>query len=143
MSSFLSLNIHFQTLIESLAIGAQPVEPDNMPIEGSLETSYLLEQVCFRDSYYIALFIGPYYRLLLSVELYVSSGWKIHTSRAKIYFEKSNRFHLLCNPLRVHQRRHLIPQATRTLKSLTQMNRLLHLLFSLWVPRRRDFIETL
>lgn len=129
---FLILIIHI--LMQSLAIGAQPAEPDNMPIEGSLETSHLLEQVRFRDSYYFALFIGYYYyyRLLLSVELYVSSEWKIRTSRVKIYSEKSNPFHLLCNPLCVHQHLHLILQATRTLKkNLTLMNHLLRLLFSL------------
>ena len=42
---FLILIIHI--LMQSLAIGAQPAEPDNMPIEGSLETSHLLEQVRF------------------------------------------------------------------------------------------------
>ena len=35
--------------MESLVIGAQPVEAENMPFEGSLETSHLLEQVRFRD----------------------------------------------------------------------------------------------
>jgi hypothetical protein len=35
--------------MEPLVIGAQPVEAENMPIEGSLETSHLLEQVRFRD----------------------------------------------------------------------------------------------
>lgn len=45
-----------------------------MPIEDSLKTSHLLEQVRFRDSCYFALFVG----------------WKIHTStsqRIKIYEE--------------------------------------------------------
>ena len=135
MSSFSYPSYLYTKFIESLVIGAQPVEPDNMPIEGSLETSHLLEQVRFRNLYYFALFIKYYYyyyRLLLSVELYVSSEWKIRTSKVKIYFEKSNRFHLLCSPLRAHQRLRLIPQATRTLKSLIRMmNRLLLLLFSL------------
>jgi len=45
---FLSLNHSYTMLIESSAIGAQPVEPENMPIEGSLETSHLLEQVRFQ-----------------------------------------------------------------------------------------------
>ena len=30
---------------KTIASGNQPTEPDNVPIEGSLETSYLLEQV--------------------------------------------------------------------------------------------------
>lgn len=30
----------------AVASAAQPVEPESVPIEGSLETSYLLEQVC-------------------------------------------------------------------------------------------------
>ena len=57
MSSFFPISQHpYTILIDLLAIGAQPVEPDNMPIEGSLETSHLLEQVRFW--YYFALFIG-------------------------------------------------------------------------------------
>ena len=50
---YFSISQHSYTiLIELLAIGAQPVEPDNMPIEGNLETSHLLEQVRFQNSYY-------------------------------------------------------------------------------------------
>jgi dynactin 1 len=41
------LDIHYTILIESLVIGAQPMEPENMLTEGSLETSHLLEQVRF------------------------------------------------------------------------------------------------
>ena len=132
----------YAILIEPLATGAHPVEPENMAIEGSLETSYLLEQVGFRGVVVLFTFFIEFfnYRLMLSEELYVSSEWKIRTSRVKIYFEKLNHFHLLCNLSRVYQRRHSIPQATRTLKSLTRMNRLRHLPCSLLVPKRRGFI---
>ena len=47
MSFFSILDIHYTILIESLVIGAQPMEPENMLTEGSLETSHLLEQVRF------------------------------------------------------------------------------------------------
>jgi len=38
----------FTMFIEPLAIGAQPVESENMLIEGNLESSHRLEQVRFR-----------------------------------------------------------------------------------------------
>ena len=59
----------------SLAMGAQPVEADNISIGLSLAITDLLEQVRFRNSYWFTLFIGSHYRtrLLHSLELYVSS----------------------------------------------------------------------
>jgi dynactin 1 len=55
---FFSISQHpYTILIELLAIGAQPVEPDNMPIEGSLETSHLLEQVRLQDAFFCVFII--------------------------------------------------------------------------------------
>ena len=53
------------------------------------------------------------------MEQYVSSEWKIHTSKVKIYFEKLNHFHLLWNPLSEESDLDDEPPASPTLFSLS------------------------
>ena len=63
-------------------IGTQPVETENVPIEGSLETSYLLDQVTTSFRYFLISLMFPH-RLKPSVELFGISEQKIPSSKAK------------------------------------------------------------
>ena len=100
-----------------------------MTIEGSLETSHLLEQVRFRGSTLLfALIIEFYSRLRLSEELYIFSEWKIRTSRVKIYLREIKSLPLLVQPI-MHIPTPVLSHRLRLkLKQVCHFNSLIYLL---------------